>query len=217
MKTITVNLYSFNELSEEAKQNAIENVRNHKSDDYDYIWHDAHNSVKKFHSIFPTEEGFNSWLDYELTGLDFEDEILNLRGLRLRKYILNNFGHYLFVPEFKGSLKTDEYVSHKRIKSPIEVNRNGKRFNAYYSAIFKDNCCVLTGVCYDNDLLKPIYDFLEKDYKNKYINLIDLFDECFRSLEKSINNEIDWNESDEGVKEHILSNDFEFTEEGELY
>jgi hypothetical protein len=217
MKTITVNLYSFNELSQAAKEKVIQEIRNNNPNDYDYIWNDAHKTVKEFHKIFPTKEGLNSWLDYKLTNFDYEDEILNLSGLRLRKYILNNFGSYLFKAAYKGSLKTNDYVSHKRIKSPLELNSVGNRFNPYYSAIFKDNSCVLTGVCYDDDLLNPIYKFLESDYKNESINLKYLFDECFHSLKKSIESEIEWNESDEGIKDFIESNDYEFTEEGGIY
>jgi hypothetical protein len=213
MKTISINLYSFDELNPAAKETAIKEYRN-KENDYDYIWSEAHKTVKEFHKIFPTEECVNSWLDYTSY---LDENATELNGLRLRKYILNNFGKYLFKPQFKGSLKTNEYINHKRIKSPLEVNSIGNRFNPYYSAIFKDNSCVLTGVCYDDDLLKPIYKFIEEDYKNENVNLIDLFDSCFKSLRNSIENEIEYRESDEGIEEEIEGNDFEFTEEGNIY
>jgi hypothetical protein len=214
MKTISINLYSFNELSEAAKEKAIQKVRNNNPNDYSYIYDEAYKTVKEFHKIFPTSLGLRSWLDYRN---NLDKDIINLTGLRLHKYILNNYGNYLFKAAYRGSLSTNEHISHKRIKSPLEVNKEGNRFNTYYSAIFKDNSCVLTGVCYDDDLLKPIYQFLESNCKDESINIIDLFDECFNSLRKSIESEIEWNESDEGIKDFIESNDYEFTKEGKIY
>ena len=51
MKTIEINLYSFNELSEGAKQTAIENYR---SEAHDIYWSDENRqTMETFAEIFP--------------------------------------------------------------------------------------------------------------------------------------------------------------------
>lgn len=47
MKTIRTKVYQFNELTEKAKQQAINDYRNNGIDT-DYIYDDAHNTVKEF-------------------------------------------------------------------------------------------------------------------------------------------------------------------------
>lgn len=213
MKTIEIKLYKFSELSEEAKQNAIENYRNEGIDNQ-FMYDEAHETVKAFENIFPSNSrGQNSWLD---ATVNLDDNILELKGERLRKYILNNFGSTLYKPKYIGSISTNEYVQHKRIKSQKEANKNGKRFNGYYSAINIDNCCVLTGVCYDDDMLDAIYKFLErKDFEG--YNLEELILEGYDCLKKSLENEEEFRGSDECIEEDLEANDYDFTEEGNIY
>ena len=188
MKTISVNIYSFNELSKEAKQKAISDYRDCK--DTSYIYNDAHKTVKKFNDIFNTKEGGHSWLEINCY---IDDNILNLSGLRLRTYIINNYGDALFK---------NKYI--KRIK--------GK---SVYSKIKKDNCCVLTGVCYDDDILSPIYKFLEQKSFD-CTTFEDLLKKCFINLKCVLDDEEEYMRSDEYITESILANEYEFYENGKL-
>ena len=190
MKTISVNIYSFNELSKEAKQVAISNYRDSNLDT-SFIYNEAYATVKEFNKLFNTKEGCDSWLDIRHGHID--DSILKLKGLRLRKYILNNFYDSLF--------------KNKYIK---QVNKN-----PVYSKINKDNCCVLTGVCYDQDILDPIYNFLKlKDFDNTTFE--DLLEDCMKSLGKSIRSEEEAMNEDDYIIDEINSNDYEFYENGKL-
>jgi len=210
MKTIEIKIYSFSELSEKAKQRAIEDYRNSSQNDHYFIYQEAHETVKEFHNLFKTEEGRNSWLNIRTEHIN--DDVLNLSGLRLRKYILNNFGNDLFKPQYKGSLKNK--TPHRRVR--IREFKNGKFSAHYYSAVFKTDCCVLTGVCYDEEILKPIYDFLKEGYKGGD-TFEDLLNDCMHSLKKSIEAEIEYRNSDECIEEEIEANELEFTEDGKRY
>lgn len=215
MKTIEIKLFKFEELNEEAKRKAIEQERENVHTDF--IYDEAHETVKKFNNLFGTSEGRNSWLESHIDA--FEHNVLELKGLRLRKYILNNFGSGLFKGRYKGKL-VDTFADGTKIpksdKHPI-----GKRHVKRYSKALKDDtCCVLTGVCYDNSLLQPMYEFLEwklrPDY-NKDLDLEDLIKDCFKSLEDSIESEIEYLHSDEGIIESIEAKEHDFTEEGLIY
>jgi hypothetical protein len=211
MKTIEVTIYKFEELNSAAQDRAI-NDYSSKGIDVDYIYDDSYKTVKEFNQLFNLNEGRNSWL-YLNTG-NIEDSILELTGLRLQKYIYNNFGYKLFKGKYFGSLKLNNIIYHPRIRS--KQLSNGKVFNPYYSGIIKENCCVLTGVCYDNDILQPIYDFLKlRNFDNT--NFEDLLQNCYDSLKKSIDSEIEYSYSEESIKENIIANDYDFLSTGEKY
>lgn len=77
--------------------------------------------------------------------------------------------------------------------------------------------CPFTGVCYDETLLTPFRSFLNREYKNfESTNLRDLLEDAFQSLEKCIENEIEYRNSEEAILEDISANDYEFFEDGKM-
>lgn len=219
MKTIEIKLYKFNELSEEAKQNAIENFRNKGSVYTDYIYDEAYETVKEFHKVFGTNLGRHSWLD---AGINFDDNILDLTGLRLRTWIINNFYSDLFRRKYLGWSKAEIGKScnpRKHRMKKFSTDYKGALSCSYWSNTQKEKTCVLTGVCYDMDLLDPIYNFIAwNNPKNDVVQDIEsLIDECFESLRTSIEKEVEYRNSNEAIAENLEDNDYDFTENGELY
>ena len=202
MKTCKINLYSFNELSDAAKSKAIEDYR--KGNDYSFMYDEAHETVKKFNDVFNLNEGRNSWLDYSD---NFEDNVLILTGQRLRTYILNNFGNSLYKGKYY-SLWSKTEKSYKYYKDGYPV------LKSKHSKILLENCCVLTGVCYDDDILQPIYNFIDKPDTS---NLTDLINDCFYSLKNSLEREEDCRNTDDYISEEIEANEMQFTEDGKKY
>lgn len=207
MKTITINTYSFNELSESAQNVAINNHR--ENIDTDFIYDEAYNTVKAFHELFGTKEGNRSWLDINTN--NFEENVTELKGLRLRTYIINNFGYALFKGKYY-SLWSKKDITYKHHKNGYPV------LKTRHSKVIFENSCVLTGVCYDESILQPIYEFLE--YKNKdyysYMDIECLINECITNLEKDIENEIEAMNAEGYITEDIINRELQFTEDGEV-
>jgi hypothetical protein len=216
MRTVRTKVFFFNELTEAAQQKAINDFRNKGIDTF-YIYDEAEQTVKAFNELFNLKSGFHSWLEFRTDNI--EDEVLNLSGFRLRKYILNNYGYKLFKPAYLKHGKTEETFLNphpmRRQKTISSGPNKGKVLVSYYSNIKKDNCCVLTGVCYDDDMLNPIYEFLQQPKEN--ICFEELLTECFEAIRKTIENEIEYQESDEAISETIEANEYEFTEEGNIF
>lgn len=193
-RTVRTKVFKFDELSPVSQQKAIDNNRDAYSD-ASYIYDEAHDSVKAFHEIFGTQEGRKSWLDAN-TSMSNEN-ILLLKGLRLAKYIWNNY---------KTSLYKGKYYS----------TSNKSR----HSKIILDNCCVLTGVSYDDILLQPVYEFLEgklrPDY-NTYMDFEALVNDCFESLRIALEKEEDYLSTDEYIREQLYENECEFTRDGKNF
>jgi hypothetical protein len=220
MKTIEIQLYSFDELSEGSKQKAIEKERENVC--VDFIYDEAYSTVKAFNDVFGLSEGGRSWLDCNTSNI--EDSILELKGFRLQKYLWNNFKDTLYKRKYlkHGELAATKKPFHK-MKKQIEITNNcpnkGKISVSYYSNIQKESKnCNLTGMCYDESILDPIYNFLEKrDFSNCTTTFYHLLNDCFDEMTKTVENEVDYRNTDEAIIEDIESNGYEFTENGSIY
>lgn len=65
----------------------------------------------------------------------------------------------------------------------------------------------------DNEILDPIYQFLDSP---RNINFLELLEECFNAWVKACNQEIENQDSDEYIADHLEANNYEFTEEGDI-
>jgi hypothetical protein len=189
METISIQQYKFSELSEQVQNRMINNYEPNT----DHIWDDAEKSVIEFNKLFNLKSGNHSWLDFR------NNNEIELTGLRLRTYIINNFE--LYKPkQFSLWSKIEKSYKHYPNGYPVLKVRKSK--------LFKDNCCILTGVCYDMDLMQPIYDFLKKPSE---ITFDDLMSECFDSLKKSIDSEIDSVQSYDYIFNELVEQDLDYT------
>lgn len=213
MKTVRIKIYKFNELSKKAQQVAIDKWR--EDETYDWIFDEAVNTLDKFAKIFSIninhfnfEEPYSNRYSFEM-----EDTILELSGQRLATYIWNNYKREIFKPKIYSKL-----VKTFKDGTPIPVSKEhpaGFRLPTRHSGCTIDNSCVLTGVCYDQSVLQPIYDFLDKPSKSK--DFKDLLEDCLQSLCKDVQGEIEGNSEDEAIKETIEANDYDFTADGKMY
>lgn len=210
MKTIEINLYSFDELSDKAKRKALN--KHIENEDFSFIWEEAHETVKAFCDKTIVKTYQDSWLEPNFNNID--DSILNLTGVRLMKYFINNF---VFLYKRKYLKFFDGHKNHKMITNKTVQSKgksNGKKYCFATSNIQKETSYNLTGCCYDNDLLDPIYKFIQNPKDNK--NFEDIICECFYSLKKSIENEIEAKQTIEYFAELCEMNNYYFTEQGEM-
>ena len=222
MRTIEVNLFKFDELSEQAKQVAISNYRNGITE---IFWSSENrNSMEKFAEVFPIK--VKDW-QYDYGGgyvrfvfdCDYEDEIENLSGQRLANYIWNNYKTDFWKGKYYNSWASEKIISHKKVKSTLMCKENGwsntenygKYWNVYSGLNLTDTDCPLTGYSMDCDLLYNIYDFCKKPDNRTFRELLE---DCFSAWVKSCVADIEYQGSDEFITEQLIANDYEFTEDG---
>lgn len=201
MRTIRTKIYKFSELSKAAKQKAIEWWKD--TETFDYIYEEAFESLKAFSDIFAIkiqDYDFNEPYRSRYT-FEADDNILELSGVRLRTYLLNNYYNTLFERKHYGEYKKRE---------------NGKyKYDRYSKCQYQPTCCPFTGVCYDEDLLDPIRNFISRPSTKE--DFKDLLEDCLSSLNKSLENEIEARCEDENVIETIEANEYEFKADGTRY
>lgn len=209
MKTIEIQLFKFSELSEDAKQTAINNYRN-KGYDNQHYFEEIISSVKSVCALFNLKTG--NQYDY-LRSSHIDDNILELKGERLYKYIINNFYSSLFTPAYIGS--KDRAIKGNQFIYKVRKDYKGEPYTQIFSKLKTDNSCTLTGVCYDNDILQPVYDFLLKPAKDTTFE--DLIKDIERAITKTFSNTEDWLNSEEFISEELENNEQDFTEDGTIY
>lgn len=210
MKTITktVNVYTFDELSNEAKERAINEYREKYNDSQVYFY-ELIESIKKAADVF----GFSFGREYtDIRYSQIDNNILELSGVRLYKYIINNYGDVLFKPEYIKRI--DKRVNYRQFICKVHKGKEGE-FTLLYSKNKVTSSCVLIGVYYDDDILKPVYEFLKTPSDS--VTFEDILKDIEHSIGKCFEDIENWVNSEEYIIEAIEDNGYEFTEDGGRY
>lgn len=197
MKTITVNLYAFDELSDKAKERARDWWR---SCDDEFPWQrDFENTVKTIENSFDVE--FDNIGPYEYNPYwndknDYRDTYKMPFG-RAVAYINNNF-------DFKVLKSARDYSG--------SVRRVGC---ALAKKCYTDN--FLTGYCADYVIHESYKKFVEFGRKYPGATLSDFFDILARGLRDEIESDYDYMQTDEYIDDVLTINNYEFTEDGKKW
>lgn len=196
MRTINVNLFSFDELSESAKEKAIESFRDINVDHdwyeftYEYFKENCIFGVDKIYFSGFWSQGDGAMFEYsyipDSLKKDFIDS-LNLSPMR-KNWLLNN----IYV---SGSGKHRGHYYHEKTCS----------HNIYWEINNGD-------LNWDTNFYKWMESFAE-DFE-QYV--VDKYEDLCCDLYRQLNKEYNYLTSDEVVAETILCNGYEFTENGKI-
>ena len=196
--------YKIDELSDEAKRNAY-NLWNGDSDFWCFYGDDNENTLKEFCRIFDVR--MSRW-DYDKYRYDFrfevavDDEQNELSGIRLAKFVWNNYGDCIRQGKYYSKCTRDD---------------NGKFFykSRRSKTIFSYDDCPLTGYCMDCSILDPIIACLF--YKESYENYEALIEACLNSFFKNCVADAAYQLSYENFVDMSHANDYEYNEDGTAF
>lgn len=199
MRVIETKVYTFDELSEEAKEKAIEKNRYINVEIPEWYWFIYGVFKHQYSNLFDITNiyfsGFHSQGDgamFEYDGITdklIDEFIEQLQLTPLRKKIVKEAIH------FSGSGKHKGHYSHERCCS------HGTYVDSEY-ALYTHHKNIQKFI----DNLQTEFEYFIEE---KYIEL------C-QELYQSLNDEYEWYTSDESIKEHLIENEYEFTKDGEL-
>lgn len=205
MKTKTITVYSVNELSDKALEKAYYNWLRH----WEYLSHsDNMATLNKFKDIFPVKIKKFSYgdgthdIEWEFNS---HSELLDMTGLRLRTYIINNYWSDLF----KGKYFSLWSKTEKEPKNP-----NIGKLKLRRSKVLFDNSCVLTGYWTDEEILDPIYKFLKTP--DKGVNFEYLLNDCLETFGIACGKDHEATSTIKTFKDEVEANDWEFFENGDI-
>ena len=191
MRIIKQEVYTFDELSAEAKENVYSYWRN---DDYFFYGDDYQESLKAFEKLFRVDvlDWGVDYYSYARLGFNkIEEDVLDLSGVRLMSYLYNNFYDSIY---------------------------SGKYFRKNYrSKVTKEYCAPLTGVFSDHYLLDIIVEFMDGKHVKSGYTFQALLEDCVDNWLKGFSDDYDYWCSPEAIKEEIEDGDYEFYEDGTRY
>ena len=202
MRTETIKIYKFSELSDAAQRRAWETGPDFSGDCSD----EFRATLEAFEKIF--DIGVYRWNvddyshDFAYVTAGGATEAPEGDPLRLARYIWNNYA---------------DYISRGRYYSTPGRWIDGKYHYKFRhsNATFEIDNCPLTGVCYDMDILQPVLDCLH--YKRFFESYNDLMDECLSAFFGAWSADIEYHASLEYFAEMCEINGYEFTEMGEMW
>ena len=218
MKEITIKLYTFDELSDEAKKRAHETFLS--TGNYSGASSDATATIKRVEELFGIKlsdwEIGSSCPRYPTVtfqGSRWHDDALDLKGNRARAYLWNNFGKVLLTGRYYSKWHGTKYA-HSRF---------------FFDRVY-DGTCPLTGVCFDRDALDPMAYFLfgvvwngEKRVSSgrslragNAVTVKSVIQDCVYSLFKAFNADCEASESMDYFAELCEGNGWTFEEDGTM-
>ena len=218
MKKVELTLYSFDELSQEAKEKAhAEWVKGQCPYCYE---REARNTIKAFEREFgvkvPRWEYSSYSYDFHLDTSMIDDDVLALKGNRARAWFWNNHGDVLLTGRYYSKFHGTKHAHSK----------------FFFDRVY-DGTCPWTGYCMDCSALDPIAHFcfgVEWDEKEKrrvpssrklFVDdshtVGSLLREGLDSLFSALKEDCEYQESMEAFAEACEANEYEFTADGEMW
>ena len=192
MRTIRTKVYKFDELSEQAKQVAIEEVRN----DY-YEYNDFANWAVDDCALFEPKEK-------ELTELFGEEYNFPL--------IKNTRESIYFDTErnrFLDCKKAMQITNKKQFLLWLGIDVEDEAFENIYFEIITPN--------YRNASTEIAFDDYDERFGDRIDTAVERFNALIRDIIDRIEADIDYRFTDEAIIEDILANDYEFLSNGKKY
>lgn len=230
MREAAVAVFTYDELSDEAKKRALAKWREREE-------HHWGGEVRKTIEAFEKEFGvdvkswqyspYNHSFSLDLSRID--GDVLALKGNRARAWFWNNHAHVLLAP-------TRHYWTHDRdgkLYRAVAADSRVYQSKVFYDRVY-DGTCPLTGVCFDNDALDPLAYFCFGTYWDEdkqarlqsHVRTISADDcntvrgilrDCVESLFKAAENDWRDQESEEYFRDFCEANEWEFTEDGDRW
>jgi hypothetical protein len=194
MKTKTINLYEFDELSEDVKEKVLDNERYINVDDshwYDY----------EGHTGFTSKELKRMRVDVK----DAPDELITWKNL----YFDLDRGWYI---QFTDAQWKDEEIARKFLRVPKKLWERVEW--SFENANYGGNCHGTTKLEFENSY----WD--DRDFTDKQAEIleraVEIFSDKMEEALKCLRSQYEWSVSDEAIEETILANDYTFTIDGNM-
>lgn len=192
MRTIETNLYSFSELSSEAKENAIESVRSSYYEDND----------------------FAMWAIDDCSLLEpLDSELSQLLGTAYNFPLIENTREKIYFDTDRNSFLDVEnamkITNDKHFLLWLGIDTEEEEFENVSYKIYTPNGRNSDTTIEFEDFDSSFGDIID-DAINKFNNHIT---DCL----DRIKNDIEYRYTDEAIKEEIEANEYEFTEDGTMY
>lgn len=207
MREVITEVYNFNELSDEAKEKAIEAHRFDFCDAWSLENWNSVQAIAKACSLEIMRDNYNDtsfWrFVLESSGYNNYYDIAALHGSRAMAYIYNNW----IMPNMKG----------KYYATPGEWINGAYTYTHTHSKCTFEFSCPFTGYGMDDCLIDAYKKFCECVRINPLFDIGDFINILSECVSECLQNDYDYSISDECIAELLTANGYEFLENGVDY
>ena len=157
--------------------------------EYNELDETAKNKVKEYFNDFETF--------YQVEAEESLNKFCEIYNIKWQEWAI--WGNYVNYEFLDTNLEDLSFI---RLYKYIQNNIDQK----YYT-----DCDSLTGVCYDNGLLKPIIKFIKNPYNITFKELLNI---SVKNWINEVETEYNYTQSDEYVSEVCIDNNYLFTQHG---
>jgi hypothetical protein len=187
MRTNEITAYKFDELSDSAKEKAYKEFLN---SEHEYFWMDENvESIKKGLQHFDCSMGKGWYIEYHSSRASYVPVVIDMQ-------------HAEDIAELSG-VRLWKFLNNGYMKYWCKYDKK-------YENLLDGNC-PFTGYCLDENFLDPIREFMKKPTD---ITFLELMERCVWECLVGIEHDFDYQNSEEFFKEECISNEYEFTEDG---
>lgn len=200
--------YSLDELSEKAQARAFSKWLAHT--EY-FNTGEIEATLNEFCRLFDVKcnywefDAYSHSFRFKILNDAFDDE--NMNGIRLAKYIWNNYAKYIMQGKYFSLWSKTEKSENNPLMGKLKSRRS--------KVLLSMDDCPLTGVCFDCDVLSGVVKCLT--YKKLYDSYEEIIDECLESLFKTAEQDCEYQISEEYFREEAAANDYEYDENGNVF
>lgn len=201
MREKIIKIYKFDELSKDVQRKVIDKWR----DGDVFENYDGSATLEAFERIFPVQVtnydygDCTPYISFEMATTYNEE---HFSGVRLMKYISNNYFNYLYQGRY--------YSIHRFDENRKFILKKG------HSKVMFESDCPLTGAWSDQDIIIPLIETMNGEHVSDESYTFEvLMEECLGNWVDNCHEEYYYWLSDESIIDDIEANDCEFTEEGD--
>lgn len=205
-------LYKFDELDEDIKERLVSRCAEIHANDWDGEWRDTLAALEKLFDVKCKDWSVDGWSrrytlyayysTYTHTRLEDADTddpdygYLALTGNRAMGKCWTEWGNEVtkgkyYSGPFHGTPGKDCHYAHRYSKVLFDGLHSGT--------------CPLTGVCYDNDALDPLWDMMEGKHIKDGWTIADMIDACFESFFTAWEKDIAYTQSEEYFRDNEMA------------
>lgn len=211
MRTETISIYQYNELTGAAKERAKQWLIDAETSDAAFMY-EINDTIKVIEDTFNIVIRSDGYGNYWYKDKHYSRDAKTMEFKRAIAYINNEFDFKCKPYHIEQTQRNAaERKPENKYKYPIYY----RKYFALAKARYEDN--LPTDVCYDYIIHDVYKKFIENERKHAGETLDIFFKGLAREIGRTIENEYEYIQTDEYIDDIMSANEYEFTSDGKRY
>ena len=198
-------LYKFDELDEDVKERLLRRCAEIHANDWDGEWRDTLAALEKLFDVKCKNWSVDEWRHNYTLYKYYSSAYSSLRLDEAAESDEDAEYGYLALRGNRAMGKCWTEWGSEVTKGSYHYAGKHSRYSRVVFSGLHSGTCPLTGVCYDNDALDPLWDMMEGKHIKDGWTIADMIDACFESFFSAWEKDIAYTQSEEYFRENEMA------------